>query len=234
MTLVSSIITQALRESNVIALGANPNPGEAAEALDRLQSIVLSVLGNEVGFVLEDWNIVSATSITKPSSFTQPAAGFTVAPQSRLVCNLSEATSLDLDPLPQDGQRVSVIDIAGNFATRNLTLDGNGRKIEGSATKVLSTNGTAQQWVYRADTGNWVTVDPLTDSSEMPFPEEFDDFFIIMLAGRMNPRFGRELSETSVARLAQQRQQMMMRYNQTRLREATQMQSPQGGLKGGS
>jgi hypothetical protein len=74
MTLVSSIIVQALRETNIIAVGANPTPGEAAEALDRLQSVVLSVLGNEVGYVLEDWNVTNATAI--PQAFQLRAGSY--------------------------------------------------------------------------------------------------------------------------------------------------------------
>lgn len=232
MTLVSSIITQSLRETNIVAVGANPTPKEAEEALDRLQSLVLSVLGNEVGYVLEDWNVANANTILMPSSFVQDTTAFFVAPQSRLVCNLTVATTLDLDPQPQDGQRVSVVDALNNFATRNLTLDGNGRLIEGATTKVLNTNGKQIQWVYRADKATWVVVDPLISTSEMPFPEEFDDYFIIMLAMRLNPRFGRPLADESAKRLEQQREQMILRYNQSRLREATQMQTPQGGLKG--
>jgi hypothetical protein len=230
MTIVSSIIVQALRETNVIAIGANPTPAEAAEALDRLQSVILSVLGNEVGYVLEDWNVTNATAILKPSSFVQDPTGFFVPMQARLVCNLSVPTTLLLDPQPQDGQRVSVIDAAANFGTHNLTLNGNGRLIESSPTKVLAANGTQIQWVYRADKASWVVVDPLISTSEMPFPEEFDDYFIIMTAMRLNPRYGRPLAAESKLRLDQQTNQMILRYNQSRLREATQMQSPQGGL----
>jgi hypothetical protein len=232
MTVVSSIITQALRETNIIAVGANPTPNEASEALDRLQSLILSVLGNEVGYVLEDWNITADDDILKPSGFIQNTLDFIVAPQSRLVCNLSAATELLLDPQPQDGQRVSVVDAKGNFAANNFTLNGNGRRIEGALTKVLATNSVKSQWIYRADQANWVVIDPLASNSEMPFPEEFDDYFIISLACRVNPRFGRELAAESKMRLTQQHDQLVLRYNQSRLREATQMQSPQAGLKG--
>lgn len=230
MTLVASIVQQALRETNIIANAANPNPNEASEAVERLQVLVLSVLGNEAGYVLEDWNVVASNNILKPSSFVQNPTGFYVAPQSRLICNLTAATTLNLDPQPQDGQRFSVIDAALNFATFNLTLNGNGRLIQGATTQTLSTNGFATQWIYRADLANWVVVDPLVESSEMPFPADFDDYFIIMLAMRLNPRYGRELTQESQARLMQQRSQMILRYNQSRLREATQMQTPQAGL----
>lgn len=232
MTLVSEIITQSLRESNVIAISASPTPDEATEALDRLQSVVLSVLGNEIGYVLEDWNVATATSILKPSGFAAPTSGFTVNPQSRLICNLTEETTLNLDPQPQDGQRLAIVDAKNNFSTFNLILNGNGRLIEGSTSQTISTDLTRKQWVYRSDQSNWVTVDPITSGGEMPFPEEFDDYFIILLAMRLNPRFGRPLTEESALRMKQQHEQLLMRYNQSRIREAKQMQAMQAGAKG--
>lgn len=217
MTTVSNIVTQSLRESNLIAVSANPTTPQANEAIARLQAVVLSVLGNEVGYVLEDWDVITDQLITKPSSFTQDPTDFTVPPQARLICNLTEATTLDLDPNPTDGQRVSVVDAANNFNTFNLILNGNGRLIEGVASKTLNTALTRKQWVFRSDQANWILVDPLVSASEMPFPEDFDDYFIIMLAMRLNPRYGRELTELSKVRLEQQRSQIIARYSQTRL-----------------
>lgn len=230
MTIVSTIILQALRETNIIAITANPTPAEANEGLDRLQSVILSVLGNEVGYVLEDWSVGSAISIKKPSGFVQNTTGFTVPAQARLACKLTVATELDLDPQPQDGQRLAVVDAGNNFATYNLTLDGNGRLIDGATSVVLSTNLTRKQWVYRSDQANWIAVEPLSPDDEMPFPPEFDDYFIIMLAMRLNPRMGVQLTEESKARVAQQRDQLLIRYNQTRMRAAQLQQGRQAGI----
>lgn len=231
MTLVSEIVEQGFRECNMLADGQSPNPTQSNGAVTRLQSLVLSALGNEIGFILEDWNVASSTSILKPSGFTQDAAGYTVKPQSRLMCNLTQATSLTLDPQPQDGQRVSVVDAKNNFSTFNLTLNGNGRLIEGGTSVVLNTDLTRKQWFYRSDRGEWIVISPLSTTSEMPTPEEFDDFWIISLAMRLSPRYGRTMSEESTARLSQQRDQMVAHYLQSRVRDAMQLQQPQEGTK---
>lgn len=328
MTLVSDIITQSLRESNLVAVGEEPTTAEADEALTRLNSIILSVLGNEIGYILEDWNIsnnttsatgqvlftgiptaaqtltigsevytfraaravpfevtigvdatatgnnlvtaldldsnlvtgsnvtgmvtltsqapgvagnsialsetasntavsgafltggTEETEILKPSGFSQVIAGFTVQPQSRLICNLTVPTTFYLDPQPQDGQRLSVVDASDNFDINSLTLNGNGRLIEDATTLELDTALDRRQWVYRSDQSNWISIVPLDADDEMPFPEEFDDYFIIMLASRLNPRYGKPLTAESAARLDQQRTQLFYRYNQSRLRSA--------------
>ena len=220
MTLVSDIITQALRECNTIASAATPTTPEQSEALSRLQTIVSAALGSDVGYQLEDWG-VTHTAVTKPSGIPVALAGFTVRPNSRLVCNLGSATSLDLDPMPQDGQRFGVVDAGLTFAASALTLDGNGRKLEGAVSAlVLTTSGLAREWLYRADIADWVRISGLATDSEMPLPVDFDDFFVISLAARLSQRYGKALPEVTVARLAEQRAQINARYAQTRLRPA--------------
>lgn len=219
MSTVSDIITQAYRESNLIAANASPTPTETTEALARLQALVLSVLGNEVGYIMEDWNVTD-TAITRPNGIPLPSlVGFTVRPNARLICNLAAPLTVLLDPQPQDGQRFSVVDASLNFATHSLTIDPNGRKLDGAvAALALNTVGEATQWFYRSDTADWVVISPLASDDNMPFPADFDDFFIIMLASRLNPRHGRSLGEESAMRLSQQRDQFISRYTQTRVR----------------
>jgi hypothetical protein len=219
MTKAADIITDAMRETNLIAITAQPSPGEQAEALRRLQALVLSTLGNDVGYIMEDWNVGSA-SVTRPNGVPLPSIDdFTVRPNSRLIMTLSQPTTFKLDPLPQDGQRFSVVDANGTFDTNKLTLDPNGRKINGQTGPiVVEQAGVSLQWFYRSDVASWVLIAPLTPETEMPFPEDFDDFFIIGLAFRLNPRHGVALSAESKARLDQQHQQFIERYTQSRLR----------------
>lgn len=228
MTVALDIVVQSLRETNIIAIDANPTPSEAEEAVERLQSLVLSVLGNECGYIMEDW-VIRNSGMDNPLAVTQPSgydlstasiANYTVRPQSRLVVDLSAAQTVNLDPMPQDGQRFSVVDVAGNFNTYNLTINGNGRKIEDATSLVLSDDSVSKQWLYRADKSNWVSIEPLDIESEMPFPPDFDDYFIISLAMRLNPRYGIDLNQASAARLAQQKPQFIARYSQSRLRIA--------------
>jgi hypothetical protein len=51
MTVASSIITDAYREGNIIPMGSTPNANQQTEALSRLNVILTSTIGNEVGDV---------------------------------------------------------------------------------------------------------------------------------------------------------------------------------------
>ena len=72
-----------------------------------------------------------------------------------------------------------------------LTLDGNGRTIEGVNTKAYTAPVATRQWLYRADLGDWQAVVDMTLTSECPFPSELDDLWICMLAMRLAPRYGK-------------------------------------------
>lgn len=221
MTTVAEIIAAAYRESNLTALGVSPTSAQSTEALPRLQAIIQSALGAEVGYILEDWSVITATNITNPAGValtTAQATAWRVKPQARLQCALTAATTLYLDPQPQDGQRVAVVDAKLTFDTYNLTLDGNGRLIAGGLTKVLSTEGQTAEYIFNADAGEWLPVLGLTTSDNMPFPEAFDDYFIIKLATRLNPRYGRPLAAESQAVMEGTREALRERYAQFRFR----------------
>lgn len=206
MTLVSSIITQAYRESNLIAVGTSPTAAHIAEALDRINSIMLSTVGNEVGDPLTD--------ITVGGSYDESTVLTSWLPKNvRLLLNLTAAKTYYLSPNPKAGQRFAIADIDGNLATYNVIINGNGRNIETTSTITLSTNSLTRQWMYRGDTGNWVRIATLASSDQLPFPEEFDDYFITMLAMRINPRLSQQMSPESLKALARSRSQINARYN---------------------
>lgn len=206
MTLASSIITDAYRESNLIPMGNASNTNQTTEALGRLNTIVISTIGNEAGDALDDLNI--------GGNYDQSSICTDFIPDNaRLVLNLSSPKTLKLDPYPFEGQRLSFVDVAGNLATNNLILDGNGRNIEDVATLTLDTNGDTRQWMYRADLGAWVKVTTLISTDTLPFPPEFDDYFITMLAMRLNPRYGQALAGETVMSLKRSRGQLRARYH---------------------
>lgn len=207
MTLASAIIADAYRESNLVALVSSPSTLEQTEGLNRLNPLILSCVGNEAGQELRDLNI---------GGQFERQIGEWVPHNARLVLNLAAAKTLKLHPRPHEGQRLAIIDAGGNLATRNLTLNANGRLIEGSATLVLNANGMGRQWMYRADTGNWAKISALAASDQMPFPQEFDDFFVTALAMRLNPRHSASMTKESLAVMERQRQQMRARYRRPR------------------
>lgn len=209
MTLVSNIIKNAYRETNLIAIGVTPNGNEITEALDRLNAIVMSTVGNEVGDGLDD--------LTLGGTYDQSFLCSNYIPDdARLILNLSSAKTLNLDPHPYEGQRLSFKDIGGNIATYNLTITGNGRLIEGAASLVLNANSDSRQWMYRSDTGNWMRITDLLSSDPLPFPEEFDDYFITMLAMRLNPRNSAVTGPDTILALKRSRNQLRGRYHNYR------------------
>jgi hypothetical protein len=215
MTTVSQIITDAFRQSNLIPVGTSPAQAQQNEALRYINRIVLSVLGNEAGENLSPLG-VGSNNISRPTGYPYfddlLVNEWFVPENTRIMFNLGNPVSLYLHPNPDDGTRIGVVDVSGNFSTNNLTLKGNGRNIEAASELVLSTNGTANEWMYRADTGNWSKTTNLLIGDVFPFPEDFDDMFITMLAIRINPAYGRMIDAQSAAVLDRSRNQLRARY----------------------
>lgn len=218
MTLVSQIINDGYRESNLIAIGTAPSGEQAEEALVLINRIIKSVYGNEVGDQLQSMPI-GRNNIQQPSGWPYYAevpavSGWFVPPNTRLILNLQEDVQVFLHPAPQDGSRFSIIDKSNNLATNTLTVYGNGQTIEGQLNVLFDDNADNYQYLYRADTGNWAKVSPLDTSDDMPFPDEFDDYFAIALAMRLNPRYETAMAGESVAAFKRMDKQLKARYNQ--------------------
>lgn len=216
MALVSEIIKDAFREANLIPITQSPTLDEQAEALRLLNRFVRSIFGNEAGDKLQSFAVGSLNVVTTTQlpifDFTTPNY---VPLNARLMVNINAATSVNLHPDPEDGSRIAVVDVAGNFNTFNLTLRGNGRGVDTATTAVLNTASLRKEWFYRADLGSWMTINDLTISDKFPFPAEIDDFFVIGLAMRLNPRNGASVDEQSLARYQKQRNVFRSRYTQT-------------------
>lgn len=226
MTIVSQIIVDAFRQSNLLAIGVLPTVPQADEALRYLNRIVKSVFGNEVGDQLEAFP-VGRNDIVRPSGYPWysqvPPNDWFVPKNKRLMFNLQEPQDIYLHPVPDDGSRFAVSDPSENLATNNVTVYGNGRLIEGQESIVLNEDGMDREWFFRQDLANWMRYAPLTADIEFPFPEEFDDLFITMLAIRLNPAYGTSLDEQSNMVLNRSRTQFRARYQahvQTRSEEA--------------
>lgn len=220
MTTVADMIIDGYRESNLVAEGQPLNTNQTAVGLRRLQVIASSVYGNEMGEKLQLFPL-GANNVSVPSGYPwgngNPPQEWWVPLNSRLVCNLTMALSsppVYLHPAPQDGTRLGVVDASGNFATYPLTLAGNGRKIEGLDQVTLNEDGTRRDWVYRADLGEWKRVTPIEPDGDWPWPDDFDDMFICMLAMRLNPRYGQSIGQDSIAALERSRGQFKARYTQ--------------------
>ena len=218
MTITQQIIIDAYRQSNLLSIGESPSLAQQDEGLRYLNRIVKSVFGNEAGDPLEVFP-VGRNHINRPSGYpwwdTTPDNDWFIPKNTRIMLNLEEPVDLYLHPEPDDGSRFAVIDASENVATFNTTVYGNGRLIEGSFTQVLNEDGVDKEWFYRADLGNWLLYAPLTVDIDFPFPEEFDDYFITLLAIRINPAYGQTLDEQSKFIFDRAQRQLRARYTQS-------------------
>lgn len=218
MTTVVSIIHDALRETNLTPLGVSPSAPQQAEAFKLLSTIVSSVLGFEAGESLNPMPL-GQEGIESPSGYpwwsnSLPANVF-VRSNTRLMLNLTDEGFVYFDPAPHDGARMGVVDCSDNLDICPLTIHGNGRKIDADFDVVLDVPGTIKEWVYREDIGTWVSVIPLDIDGEMPWPSEFDDMFIVMLALRLNPRYGQVIHPASMDALQRSKTKFTARYSQS-------------------
>lgn len=217
MTIVSEIITDAHRLGNILAIGTTPTDEEMAEGLRYLNRLVKSVFGNEAGDALESFPI-GRNGISHPSGYPWwndvPDNDWFVPKNTRVVLNLESSISLYLHPDPDDGSRFAAKDVSGTLATYPLSVFGNGRLIEDQFSITLDTNGFDGEWFYRADLSNWIKYAPLALDDTFPFPEEFDDFFITLLAIRINPAYGVSLDDQGKLIFTRAKTQFRARYNQ--------------------
>ncbi len=215
MTLVSTLIVDSLRESMLIELGGDGDAAQGEESLRLLSRLVASVFGNQVGENLTDW--------TFPPVY--PAAVYAwqyIPPDTRLVLGANAgARSFNINPYPENGDRLQLVDAGANFASNNVTLIKGPAKFGGSSSNyIANANGFNSTWLYRADIADWALVSPLDPAGEFPFPEEHDDAFIGMLATRLSPRYRQQMAPESGASLVNAMSQLRARYSRTRLEPA--------------
>lgn len=217
MTLVSQIITDAFRQANILPLGVTPTTLAQNEALIYLNRIVKSVFGNEAGDPLTAFPIGN-NNISRPSGYpwwnTVPDNDWFVPKNIRVMLNLNTPVNLYLHPAPDDGSRFSAVDASGTLATYPCTVHGNGNFIDNQTSIILNTNDFEGEWFYRADLANWQKYAPLLIGDTFPFPEEFDDFFVTLLAIRINPAYGTQLDPQSQLIFNRSRTQIRARYTQ--------------------
>lgn len=217
MTSIRQIIADAFREGGIIAVGAEPSAAEQSEALRRLQSIVDSLYGAELGENLISLNFGPGglDSSSESTDMRENILLSYIPVNTRLILNVNSPATINLHPQPLDGARLSVVDNGNNLATYNIVLDGNGRHIELIDTVVLGTNGLNRSWFYRADLGSWERVTDLGLLEDSPFPREFDDLLVTMLALRINNRYGAETKSDLTEAYRRMRGMFRARYRQT-------------------
>ncbi len=215
--LVSEVITEAFREGNLKPVGVAATAAEATEALGRFNRIVRTLYGSVLGEKLHDWAVppqinapVYANYPLLPGSTDMPSNVWPYPPCNvRLINSVTAATTVYLPQYPNDGARIGYADVG---ATAVLTIDANGRLIEGATT--IAAPSEAREWLYRADEGNWQRVATLISTDSSPFPAEFDDFMVCALSIALAPGFGKSPSEITLLTYRTGRAKMKAHYHQ--------------------
>lgn len=217
MTTVAQIIQDAFRASNLIATESSPTSNEETEALRYLDRIIQSTFGNEAGDKFIDFPIGSE-GIQRPAGYpwydTVPDEFDWFVPENyRLMVNVTQPIEVFLHPEPDDGSRLALRDLGNNLSTNNFTINGNGRHIEGSDNVLITEDSFNAEWFYRGDLGNWVKYVDIGLNDTFPFPVEFDDYFIMSLAMRLNPGYGAQLDPQALQFYNRAKRQLQSRYS---------------------
>lgn len=196
MTLtVREIIVRAWRADNLIPIGKSPTAAELVESLGQFQSFIDSLFGNDIGNLLSGWEVPPSPTSSYPSRFPlypeDPSANYSDAvnvwsnppANVRLITNAGIGVPVYFPPTPSDGAQMALVNVGADFATTPLTLDGNGRLIEGLPQLVISAALSAPiGWFFRGDLASWVRVTQFTLDSPSPLPTTFDDFLVSAMA----------------------------------------------------
>lgn len=217
MTTLRDIITDAYREGGIVQIGDTPEAEELDEGLRRLKAYIHSLFGYELGDDLTPVTYGTYSGGNAYANYWDEAPlinSYFVPDNTRLEVTITAPSEVYLNPRPQDGARLAVVDVRGNFSTNNLTINANGRKIEGADTVVLNTDRATKEWFYRADLGEWKLVDTYTANSESPFPTKYDPFLSIGLAFRLNPRYKDQTAPESMEDFQRLKNMFQAQYRQ--------------------
>jgi hypothetical protein len=212
MTLCSEIVRQAYRVNNIVSINASLTANQLSEGMIYLNDVVGTTIGNEVGEKLNDWPIGNL-GVSWPYGWNQVAWQYPRI-NSRLLYDVDSPQTIYLPFDPSDGSLMAVVPTNGVLAAYPLTLDGNGRLIDGAATLVIDNDAEAGKWIYRADLGNWLPYTSLAASDEMPFPSEFDSYFRMMVTLQLTPANSAAIDSATVESLKRAKRQISARYAQ--------------------
>ena len=216
MTTATTIVTRAYRAGNIIAAGVTPSTAQQNEALDILNANISATLGYELGEQLSDWPVPTpqrtapvaanypqlpypetqdALIIGNPLSSDPTSNVYPYPPKNSRIIFGGVAATVYFPEAPDNGTRMAIAQGSGaGDSGAVLTLNGNGRTIEGSNTKTYTDPVTAREWVYRSDLGDWKAVTTLLISDDLPFGSDIDDLWITQAAIRLCPNYSRVAS----------------------------------------
>lgn len=240
MTIAQDIIRYAFDEGALIEAGTYPTARQEAHALVRLNRLVKGSLGTVIGENLNDF-LVPAPQRTSQIAANYPQLPFPTdtagdiwplpfatdptnaiypyPPKNSRIVFGNVTNTVFFPEMPEDGSRMMIVpgSGAGDSGSNGqiLTLDGNGKFIEGAATQTYTAPITARQWLFRADLGSWEAVADVGLQDEMLTPDDIDDFWITSLAIRLAPRYKVAISAETKAEFLNMAGIVKARYRQS-------------------
>jgi len=216
MALASEVISFAYREANFNTVSGVPTTVEFAEGLTLLQPIVNALPGMVTNIRMKPWFIPAPQKVSAIAADYPAYSSDALAPQNiynppsnrRLMMRNTEDVDVFFQYQPQPGAIMEYVDTGHEGI---VTLNGNASffGLTGSnESVVINPEGAGgrnapRRWHYRADFGGWQELTTLALTSTIPYPVEFDDYFITALAVRLSPRFGSEPRQVTILRFQQ-------------------------------
>lgn len=215
MTTAGDLVVSAFREGNLIPAGSDPTTAEKAEGLSIVNRLILSAFGFYIGSRLRDWEVprgqrTSSVSRTYP---LLPGANASLIPtypllppnNARLVWGGTE-TSVYMPQHPLDGSCFGLVPGSGAqpHTPGTLTLDGNGRTIDGQPTVPFANLASVPvplTYFYRADLGDWKVAEAMEWDDPSLFPEGLDDMWVCSASIRLSPRYGKDVASATGVRV---------------------------------
>lgn len=215
MATLQEIIRRAFREQQITASGELPSAAQEAEGLELLQGILLRSIIQKPQSMITLGAKPIINSRNRQRDFTPISRNLAVPPNVYIHCSLTEPLTIYMPFNAGDGARLTITDVAGNFASVPLTLDGNKTLINGALEQVLATNNMRLDLFFRRDVGDWRTLSPLLLTSLSPFQEEYDDMFVIELAARLASRYGKVFDPVTAQLREDMRDRFLAQYKRT-------------------
>jgi hypothetical protein len=178
---VRQVIERAGRLHGLWASGAEPSASEAADALVAINAMKRAMFGTLIGPRLGPQSLTGATGQAENGGEYQIPGGV--------------AFTLTAPLNPGSGARFGVVDAGLSWATYNLTINPNGRLINGAAANyVISTTGRNTRFWFRGDTGNWIIeADFAALDSAIELPDPLIAYLPYMLAVVIAAEFGADI-----------------------------------------
>ncbi len=211
-TILSTLVSDAYRESNITNINSDLTDAQLDEGMRLLVRVIGSVYGNEAGENLLDFPLGNNKVLSPAGYPPEYPANFYMPLNTRAVLNYTSAQQVLLHPYPQDGSRFAAID--ENSDPLEVTINANGRLIEGNDTYLFNEIRGYREWIFNSQTGNWNVIAPLMPEDPCPFPPEFDDLFVIGLSMRLNPRYTQDISPQSLQTYKDVLRKFKARYSQ--------------------